>query len=157
MNFIYSAVNYVSKLPALIPQWLTPLSIRFSIFFVFWNSAQTRIYDWSFLGYNWKFWDISETAFYLFDEFDIPFISTEVSTYMATFAEFFLSLFILFGVLTRISAFGLLSVVLVIQLFAMPDSWQLHLLWASALIYLLKFGPGIFSVDHVLMSARNKS
>lgn len=150
MKIIQKTNTLILKLTELIPQWAVPITIRFGIFFVFWNSAQSRLYEWSFLGYNWKFWEVSETSFYLFDDFNIPFIPVEVSTYMATFAEFFFSLFIIFGFFTRLSAAGLLGVVFVIQVFAMPDLWQTHLLWASALIYLLKYGAGSLSVDQLI-------
>lgn len=150
MKIIQKINALAVKSTELIPQWVIPFTIRFGIFFVFWNSAQSRLYEWSFLGYNWKFWEISDTSFYLFDDFNIPLISTEVSTYMATFSEFFLSLFILFGFFTRLSAVGLLGVVFVIQVFAMPALWQTHLLWASLLIYLFKHGAGSFSIDQLI-------
>lgn len=85
----------------------------------------------------------------MFDEFAIPLLSSEASTYIATFLEFFLSLFILFGFFTRWSALGLLAIVLVIQLFAMPNAWPSHLVWASVLLYLLKHGAGTLSLDRV--------
>lgn len=147
MNFIKS---FPLKIASFIPPWLVSLCMRLSIFFVFWNSAQSRLYEWKFLGYHWKFWEISETSFYLFDEFTIPLLSTEVSTYAATFAEFFLSLFVLFGFFTRWSALGLLGVVFVIQFFAMPNAWSTHLIWAGILLYLLKYGAGTFSVDRAM-------
>ena len=150
MNIINKLSALTNNIAALIPQWVTPFIIRFGIFFVFWNSAQSRLYEWSFFGYHWKFWEISETSFYLFDDFNIPLISAEISTYMATFAEFFLSLFILFGFFTRLSAVGLLGVILIIQLFAMPASWQVHLLWAGSLIYLFKQGAGGLSIDQLI-------
>ena len=150
MNIIQKINALTLKVTDLIPQWAIPITIRLGIFFVFWNSAQSRLYEWSFLGYSWKFWEISETSFYLFDDFNIPLIPAEISTYMATFAEFFLSLFIVFGFFTRLSAAGLLGVVFVIQVFAMPDLWQTHLLWASALLYLFKYGAGSLSVDQLI-------
>lgn len=150
MSIINTLNSTTKKLSSLIPFWIIPLSLRVSIFFVFWNSAQSRLYEGQFLGYKWKFWEISDTAFYLFDDFNIPLLSTDIATYLATFTEFFLSLFILFGFFTRLSALGLLGVVLIIQVFAMPDSWQVHLLWASLLLYLIKQGAGSVSVDQII-------
>ena len=85
----------------------------------------------------------------MFDGFSIPLLSPEASTYIATFLEFFLSLFILFGFFTRWSALGLLGVVFVIQFFAMPNAWPTHLVWASILLYLLKHGAGPCALDRV--------
>ena len=150
MNIIKKVVSLPHTVGTFIPAFLTPFIVRIAIFFVFWNSAQSRLYEWKFLGYSWKFWEISETSFYLFDEFSIPLLSTELSTYMATFTEFFLSLFILLGVFTRCSALGLLGLVLIIQIFAMPGSWAVHLLWSSSLIYILKEGAGPVSIDKLL-------
>jgi len=150
MTTVQKIINLPQTISQFIPHWVTPLIVRLAIFFVFWNSAQSRLYEWEFLGYSWKFWEISETAFYLFDEFSIPFIPSSISTYLATFAEFFFALFILLGVLTRWSALGLLGVVFVIQFFAMPGSWAVHLLWTAALVYLLQNGPGAVSLDKIL-------
>jgi putative oxidoreductase len=39
---------------------------------------------------------------------------------------------------------------LVIQVFVYPDAWRTHLLWASALAFIVFRGPGALSIDHLV-------
>ena len=78
------------------------------------------------------------------------FISSDISAYMATYGEFLLGLAIMLGLLTRLSALGLLGMTLVIQTFVYPDAWPTHLMWAVPLLYLIKHGGGRVSVDNFI-------
>src|SRR5690606_21255921 len=102
-------------------------------------------------GQKFMFWKVTDSTLMLFEyEYDVPLLPPEFAAYLATFADFFLSLGILIGLFTRLSALGLLLVTLVIQLFVYPNEWTVHLLWAAILLYLVKQGPGSFSVDTLL-------
>lgn len=141
----------LTQLGNLIPEWLINLAARVGIFMVFWGSVQTKIEGWTIAGQHLKFWNVTDSTFLLFDfEYGIPLIPSEISAYMASFGEFFLSLGILFGVLTRLSAFGLLIMTAVIQIFVYPNAWPLHLLWAALLLYLIRQGGGKLSLDGVI-------
>ncbi len=137
-----------------IPEDLVALTARFAIATVFWQSAQTKITGWSFLDQSWQFFNVTQSTFFLFEyEYGVPLLPANVAAYMATFAEFFLSLAIVFGLFTRVSAVGLLGMTAVIQFFVYPGSWPVHLLWAVGLLYLIKHGAGRLSIDHIYMSS----
>lgn len=128
------------------------LLARLAIASVFWRSAQTKISGWMFLDQSWQFYNINPITFTLFaEEYKVPLLPAVFSTYMATFSEFFLSLAILVGFATRLSAFGFLGMTAVIQIFVLPDGWPTHILWATILVYLIKYGPGCLSVDYLMV------
>ena len=54
---------------------------------------------------------------------------------------------LLVGLATRFSAFALLGMTLVIQVFVYPGAYPTHGVWAAVLLYLLAQGPGALSVD----------
>jgi len=56
-------------------------------------------------------------------EYGVPLLDYKVAAYLATFNEFFLSLAIILGFLTRLSASALFGMTMVIQLFVYPDAW----------------------------------
>ena len=133
------------------PEDILALVARFAIGLVFWRSAQTKIDGGTILGQKWQFWNIGDSTFMLFEyEYDIPFISSDISAYMATYGEFLLGLAIMLGLLTRLSALGLLGMTLVIQTFVYPDAWPTHLMWVVPLLYLIKHGGGRVSVDNFI-------
>ncbi len=143
--------SYAKKVGSIMPDWLLSLIARIAIFFVFWKSAQTKIDGLSFLGQNFAFWNVTETTIQLFEyEYDLPLLPPTVAAYMATFGEFFLALGILFGVLTRFSALGLLIMTGVIQIFVYPNAWPVHILWAAILLHILKNGGGKISIDSLV-------
>jgi putative oxidoreductase len=66
---------------------------------------------------------------------------------LATIAEHVLPVLLVLGLLTRLSALGLLVMTLVIQVFVFPEAWVTHGLWATALLLLVARGPGRLSID----------
>ncbi|MUP45738.1 DoxX family protein [Gramella sp. BOM4] len=70
----------------------------------------------------------------------------------AVFAEFFCSLFIIFGFLTRIASIPLiLTMATAALIIHMPDGFgkqELPLLYLSGFILLLLTGPGKYSIDY---------
>lgn len=145
MKIISVANRYAGKIADVIPPSLTSLVARVAIFFVFWRSAQTKIDGLNIGGQNFAFWNITDTTVMLFEyEYGLPF--PNIAAYLATFGEFFLSIGLLLGFLTRFSALGLLIMTAVIQ-FVYPSSWTVHLLWAGILLYIVKSGGGDLSLD----------
>ncbi len=133
-------------LAALIPDWALGLAARFALFFVFWRSVQTKLGGDIFFGQKLAFWNISDSTFMLFEyEYAVPLIPSSLATYMATWGEFFFSLGLLFGLLTRLSALGLTVITLVILL--VTGNWLETLTWGALLVYLLKYGAGAISLD----------
>lgn len=148
MKLIRNADNLGISLGKFIPEWLIGLCMRIATFMVFWPSAQTKIDGGNFLGQKLYFWNVTDSTKLLFEhEYALPIIPADLAAYLASIGEFALSLFILLGIFTRLSAAGLLIMTLVIQVFVYPGAWALHLLWAAVLIYLIKHGAGSVSLD----------
>jgi len=148
MKLIRSLDRFSKSFADLIPEIALNITARVAVFMIFWPSAQTKLGGSTVLGQKWQFWELSPSTFMLFEyDYNLPIIPANIAAYAATWGEFFLSIFVLLGLLTRISALALLVMVLVIQVFVYPHLWASHLLWASALLYLLKYGSGQFSAD----------
>ncbi|MGJ0396500.1 MAG: DoxX family protein [Methylocystis sp.] len=100
---------------------------------------------------------IRDATFALFaDEYKLPLISPTLAAYAATAVEFILPLLLVIGLLTRLSALGLLVMTMVIQIFVFPDAWwTVHAYWAAILIVLIARGPGAISLDHLLFRRRS--
>jgi putative oxidoreductase len=74
---------------------------------------------------------------------------------VTTYAEFVLPILVAAGLLTRLSALGLLAMTLVIQFLIFPEAWwPTHSLWAALALVLISRGGGIFSLDAALVRAR---
>jgi len=136
---------------ARLPNSLIILAARLAVAAVFWRSAQTKFSGWEFLDQHWQFFNVSQSTFSLFEyEYDLPIIDPELAAYAATFAEFWLSLALAFGLFTRLSALALLGMTGVIQVLVYPDAWPTHILWAVSLLFLIKNGGGVLSLDRLL-------
>ncbi|MCP3675173.1 MAG: DoxX family protein [Gammaproteobacteria bacterium] len=134
------------------PEDIIALTARIAIFTVFWRSAQTKISGWELFDQSWQFFNLSSSTFMLFQyEYDLPLINYKIAAYLATFSEFFLSITILVGFITRLSALAFLGMTAVIQIIVYPDAWPTHILWAAALLYIVKHGPGRLSIDCIFL------
>jgi len=94
---------------------------------------------------------VSQSAYFLFEyEYSLPVIPPQLAAHLATYAEHLFPLLLIVGLGARLSAAALLAMTLVIQAFVYPGAWATHLLWASALAFVVFRGPGQLSVDHWL-------
>lgn len=126
---------------ARLPQDLVLLGLRVFAGLVFWQSGRTKVEGLT----------IKDSTWFLFEqEYALPLVPPELAAVLATTAEHLLPLALFAGLLTRLSALGLLAMVAVIQIFVYPGAWVTHGLWASALFALLALGPGRFSLDAAL-------
>ncbi|ATJ83910.1 DoxX family protein [Halomonas beimenensis] len=108
---------------------------------VFFGSALTKVEGFA----------LSQSTFFLFEhEYALPLLPPVLAAYLATLAEFGLSLLLWAGLATRLAATGLLVMTLVIQTFVYPDAWVTHGLWAASLLTLVLRGPGALSLDRLL-------
>jgi putative oxidoreductase len=124
-----------------IPQSLVQLVARLAIANIFWRSGQTKVNGFS----------IREETFYLFkEEYKVPLLPSDLAAYLATVAEHVFPVLLLVGLATRFSAFALLAMTLVIQLFVIPGGWPEHLLWFSILLLIVARGPGAISLDQLI-------
>ena len=151
-SIICRMLSPIHNILANIPEFFVNLAMRLVIFKVFWFAVQTKISGLTIAGQHFAFWKVTDNTFLLFDfEYGIPFIPTTLAAYMGTFGEFFLSIMILLGLLTRFAALGLFVMTMVIQIFVYPDAWwSVHVFWVLPLLYLMKHGGGAASLDNLL-------
>lgn len=134
-------IERVNTIFSAIPADLAALAIRFFPAMVFWQSGRTKVEGLS----------IKDSTFFLFEsEFALPLIPPHLAAVLATVAEHVLPVLMIVGLLTRFSAFGLLVMTAVIQIFVYPSAWVTHGLWAAALLVVVAWGPGRISLDHLL-------
>ncbi len=125
-----------------VPTWVNGLICRFAIAGVFWRSGETKVHD---------FFVINDSTYDLFrDEYKVPLVPPDIAAVAATISEHLFSALLVIGLASRLSAGALLGMTAVIEIFVYPDSWPDHLMWASAMIYVILRGPGLLSVDHLI-------
>jgi len=94
---------------------------------------------------------VNDTAYTLFrEDYKVPLLPPEFAAHMATYAEHLFPVLLVLGLFTRLSAFALLGMTAVIQVFVYPSAWPTHLTWAVGMLYLIGRGAGPLSVDRVL-------
>lgn len=127
------------------PAFLFPLMARFALAGVFWKSMLTKVVD-------GELFNIQQFYFYQArEDFSaIPLIAPDTMAVLSVYMETVLPVLFVIGLATRLSALAILFMTLVIQVFVYPMAWDSHLLWAFAALYLLKYGAGGLSLDHVL-------
>ena len=102
-------------------------------------------------------WSNGNTLALFTDEYKLPLLPPEIAAYMATAAELSMPVLILTGFLTRFAAMTLLGMTLVIEIFVYPNAFDTHGLWAAALLYLMKYGPGVLSLDRFIGALRGRA
>ena len=121
-----------------VPYWVLAIPLRLAVATVFWNSAMTKLANWS-------------TAVELFtEEYKVPLLPPELAAYMAVSIELTAPVLLVLGLATRPVALLLLGMTAVIEVFVYPLAWPTHIQWAAMLLVLLCRGPGKLSVDQLL-------
>jgi putative oxidoreductase len=125
---------------------LTQLVLRFGLAVPFWRSGVNK----------WDgFLQLSDVATLLFStEFKLhlpggpyPFPAPEAMAFLSGAAEILLPILLVLGLATRLAAFGLLIMTLVVEL-TVPDGWPIHVTWAAMALGVMAWGPGRISLDH---------
>ncbi|UAN18815.1 MULTISPECIES: DoxX family protein [Enterobacter] len=148
--------TYIRTVQQLSQTALIAIIARIGLAATFWLSGQTKIEGFQFdlfgeqplqLGVP----SLTEGVVALFrDEYRLPFLEPELAATIAATAEHMLPLLLILGLATRLSALGLLTMTMVIQIFVYPDAWTVHTLWISAQLYLLVYGAGSVSLDRLI-------
>jgi putative oxidoreductase len=134
-------IRTVNSLIARIPADAVLFALRFFPAVVFWQSGRTKVEGFS----------IKDSTWFLFEhEFALPLIPHTWAAVLATVAEHLLPALLIVGLLSRVSALGLLGMTAVIQIFVYPSAWVTHGMWACALLATAAWGPGRWSLDHAL-------
>ncbi len=137
-SLIMTAVTGFSRC---VPEWLVALVARIALFRVFWFSGQTKLDG----------WEVTSGAIALFQyEYALPVIPPETAAWMAAYSEVVFAALLLVGFLTQLGALALLCMTLVIQFFVYPDAWSTHILWVTGLLFLMRYGGGALSIDHMI-------
>ena len=108
--------------------------MRFWMAKIFWYSGLTKINSWQSTVYLFKY------------EYAVPIIPAELAAILATSAELSAPILLVLGIMTRLAAFPMLCMTVVIQ-FTYLDLID-HLYWALLLCTIIFYGPGRYSVDY---------
>jgi putative oxidoreductase len=129
---LHHAIATLDRFPLSVLQ----LMFRIAIAAVFWSSGLTKIASW-------------DTTVALFrDEYMVPLLPPELAAVLSATFELSCWALIVVGLATRLATLPLLGMTFVIEVFVYPEYWSMHLMWATALLFLLTKGPGAFSLDH---------
>lgn len=121
---------------------LLALCARLALGAIFFQSGRTKVEG---------FLTVTEGTYTLFrEEYRVPLLPPEIAAHLATYGEHLLPVLLVAGLLTRLSALGILGMTAVIQLFVYPDAWPTHLSWATLALYLAGRGAGALSLDGAL-------
>lgn len=136
-------------------QAIASLAMRCALALPFWKSGLTR----------WEgFFELRPATVYFYEElykltifgktYAIPF--PEITAWIASAAEIVLPAALVIGFATRLSAFGLLVMTVVIYLTyaslgVSPGQWQTETLpWGAMALILIAYGPGRISFDYFI-------
>jgi len=132
----------IARLESVSYDTLIATPARIFIAATFWLSGRTKVDG---------LLSINQSTFFLFkDEYALPLIPSRLAAYVATYAEHLFPLLLVVGFASRLSASALFVMTLIIQVFVYPDAWRTHLLWATALAFVVFRGPGALSIDHAI-------
>jgi len=117
------------------------LFIRLWMARIFWHSGLGKISSWP------------ETLALFQNQYNVPFLPSELVAYLTTMTELSCPILLLFGFATRLAAIPMLLMTAVIQLTYMSGGENLY--WAVLLMTLICFGPGAISLDWVVKKMIN--
>lgn len=141
-----------------IPYAVIALFCRLAAAVPFWRSGQSKLEGGEVLGVKYELLSLKATKVYLFaEEFGFPDAIAPAAAQMAALGENLLPPLLVFGLLSRVGALGLLVMTTVIQFYVFPEellrpggNWAVHLSWAAPLLVVLARGPGAISLDSLL-------
>lgn len=134
----------IRRIETLLPDALLLLIARLGITGIFFLSGRTKVEG---------VITITDSAYELFrTEYALPLVPSDLAATMATWSEHLFPILLVLGLFTRLSAFALLGMTLVIQTFVYPDAWPTHLSWVAILLPLVARGGGARSMDALIFS-----
>ena len=130
------------RIGALVGHSFLALVARLSIAAIFFQSGRTKVEG---------FLTITDGTYELFQtEYKLPLVPPEIAAHMSAYVETFVPMLLVLGLATRLSAFVLLGMTTIIEIFVYPDAWPTLLSWAAILLYLIARGGGRVSADYAL-------
>ena len=131
-----------SWLAGTLPESVMLLFVRIALAGVFWRSGRSKLDEGSWFT-------ISDMSYELFrtEYAGVP-LPPDLAAVAATGAEHLFPALLVLGLFTRLSAFALLAMTMVIQIFVYPEAWwPVHALWVALALVLIVRGGGLFSID----------
>jgi putative oxidoreductase len=134
-------------------QPLLALGVRIWVGLQFWKSGLLKLQSW-------------DTTLYLFrDEYHVPVLPPELAAIVGTFGELFFPVLLFLGLFGRLGALGMSAVnVMAVVSYAhvllspgFEGAIAQHVLWGFMLVVLIVYGPGRFSLDHLLFNRKEAS
>jgi putative oxidoreductase len=124
---------------------IADLAIRIWLFKSFFFSGWLKTKNWN------------STLSLFANEYQVPLLSPEIAAYLGTAAELTLPIFVLLGLMGRLSAFALFVFNIVILL-SYPFLWtddglnglHQHITWGLLMLTIIVYGPGKLSMDYLL-------
>lgn len=150
MNRIFKLYDQAVAIFSNCKLWnLSLLFTRIVLAGIFWRSGRTKVDEGSWFS-------ISDNTYFLFQEEykGVP-LPSDFAAVMATVSEHVFPILLVLGLFTRLSAFALLGMTMVIQIFVYPEAWwQVHSLWVAMALVLILRGGGSISLDAPLLRRR---
>ena len=153
---IRSLLASVEDRLAAIPRCIPLLVLRLALAVPFYKSGLTKWDGFLNLSAGAEFLFFSEFKLHILGQ-QYPYPFPLVMAYGAGIMEILLPILLVFGLLTRFAALGLLVMTAIIQI-TVPEGWaNFHLPWAAMALALVVFGPGGISVDRLIGGSRSAS
>lgn len=149
-GWIGRADGFAAAIPPAVPL----LALRIALAVPFFRSGLTKWDGFLNLSLATHFLFSNEFKLHLFGHaYAYPF--PVLAAWGASIAEIVLPVLLVFGLMTRFAALGLLLMTVVIQ-FTVPEGWaNFHLPWAAMTLALVTFGGGSLSCDALLQRGRS--
>jgi len=103
---------------------------------------------------KYQSWEFTVRLFQ--EEYRVPLLDPAVAARIAVVQELTIPILLFLGLATRIATIPLLGMIAVIQTFVYPNAYNEHLVWGAILFLLLTRGPGVFSVDYLIVQYAKK-
>jgi len=132
--------NRLTELFARIPTDVFSLLARLGIGVIFLRSGMLKL----------EGWDNGNTLALFQYEYQLPLIPPAIAAPLAMAMELSMPMFLFAGLGTRFAALALLGMTAVIEIFVYPIAFDTHAVWAVSLLYLIKYGAGTLSLDHLI-------
>lgn len=137
--------GFIEPLRGIADKFASPvfdLGARFYLAYQFWKSGNLRLND--LLNGNFS------NQLFLFEfEHPVPGLDPAVAAYLTTGAEIILPIMLVLGLFGRFAAAGLLAMTAVIEF--TYGHFDVHILWAFLAAMLFIKGPGLLSLDTLIL------
>ena len=142
---MFRIFDATADLLARIPHSVIGLLGRLSLGWIFWTTGRARVDG------SWNILEPHGATMAMFrGGYDVPYVPAAAAAIAVQLAEFVLPVLLALGLASRLAALGLLVLIIVLELFVHWGPYAVHGVWATVLLVIIKYGPGTFSLDHLM-------